>query len=398
MDPVYLDNNATTRLDPRVLEAMLPYFGDEYGNAASRNHAFGKRARAAVETARRQVAQLIGAKGHEIIWTSGATEADNLAIKGIPRAYAAKGRHVVTSPVEHKAVIDSCRFLQREGCEVTYVDVDSTGRVDPSVVAAAIRDDTVLVTLMLANNELGTVSPIAEIGRICKARKVLFHTDATQAVGKLPIDVEAMGVDLLSLSGHKLHGPKGVGALFVRSKRPRVRCEALQHGGGHEEGLRSGTLNVPGIVGLGQACEIAAAEMAEESTRTASLRDRLWAGLQSGLTDLQRNGHPSECLPNTLNVSFGQVRADMLIFSLPDVAISSGSACTTSSLEPSYVLRALGLDEATAYGSIRFSLGRYNTVEEIDRVIPRVVETIGRLRKLRPQTGSDRPDEIFTLD
>jgi cysteine desulfurase len=399
MRPIYLDNNATTPLDPRVLDAMLPYLREEHGNAASRNHVYGQRARAAVERAREQVARLLGASAAEIVWTSGATESDNLAIQGIARARRDRGRHVITSPVEHKAVIDVCRFLEREGFEATFLDVDATGRVAPEAVARAIRDDTVLVTLMHANNEIGTLNPIADIGRVCAERGVTFHTDATQAVGKVPIDVEAMGIDLLSLSAHKLHGPKGVGALYVRQKRPRVRCSPLVHGGGHEGGLRSGTLNVPGIVGLGAACEIARAEMVEESRRVAHLRDRLWHGLSSRLDGVARNGHPSECLPNTLNVRFDGVEGERLIFMLPDLAISSGSACTTSSLEPSTVLRALGLTDEQVYGSLRFSLGRFTTEEEIDRAVDAVCAAVERVRLMSAGTASpDLPDDLFDPD
>lgn len=396
MRPIYLDHNATTPLDPRVLEAMLPYFQDEFGNAASRNHAYGRSARAAVEGARGQVARLIGCSAAEIVWTSGATEANNLAIQGIARSLREQGRHVITSPVEHKAVIDVCRFLEREGYEVTYLDVDSTGRVSAESVAAAIRDDTILVSLMYANNEIGTLNPITEIGRVCKDKGVLFHTDATQAVGKLPIDVEAMGVDLLSMSAHKLHGPKGVGALYVRRKRPRVRCQAIFHGGGHENGLRSGTLNVPGVVGLGAACEIAASEMEEEGRRLVELRERLWSGLSSRLEGVSKNGHPTECLPNTLNVLFREIEGERVIWSVPGVAMSSGSACTTSSLEPSYVLRALGLDDESIYGSLRFSLGRYNTVEEIDKAVDLIAGAVEGVRAMGAAVPPpDLPADLF---
>ena len=383
MRPVYLDNNATTPLDPRVLDAMLPYMREEFGNAASYNHSYGRRAREAVEAARRQVAELIGASPREMIWTSGATESDNLAIKGIARMYSGRGRHIVSSPVEHKAVIDSCKELERQGYDVTWLEVDPTGKVSPEALGDAIGSGTILVSLMHANNEIGTVNPLAEIGRICKERRAFFHTDATQAAGRIPVDVEAMGVDLLSMSAHKMYGPKGVGALYVRRSRPRVRCDPMVHGGGHERGLRSGTLNVPGIVGMGKACEIAAAEMERESARLARLRDRLWEGLGAGLAGISRHGHPHECLPNTLSVSFDGVESQRLINSLDELALSSGSACTTSSLEPSYVLRACGLEPEQAFSSIRFSLGRFNTEEEIELAIRAVTAAVERLRSGR---------------
>ncbi len=396
MRPIYLDHNATTPLDPRVLEAMLPYFRDEFGNAASRNHAYGRTARAAVERARGQVARLIGSSSADIVWTSGATEANNLAIQGIAGSLREKGRHIISSPVEHKAVIDVCRHLEREGFEITLVEVDTTGRVAPDSVADAIREDTILVTLMYANNEIGTLNPITEIGRVCKEKEVLFHSDATQAVGKLPIDVDAMGIDLLSMSAHKLHGPKGVGALYVRRNRPRVRCRAILHGGGHENGLRSGTLNVPGVVGLGEACEIAGREMAEEAQRLVELRERLWDGLSSRLEGVSRNGHPTECLPNTLNVLFEGIEGERVIWSVPGVAMSSGSACTTSSLEPSYVLRALGLDDESIYGSLRFSLGRYNTAEEIDMAVDQISAAVQGVRAMAAGAPPpDLPDDLF---
>ncbi len=390
MRPIYLDHNATTPLDPTVLDQMLPFLREEFGNAASRNHAYGRQARAAVDRARGQVARLIGASAAEIVWTSGATESDNLAIQGIARELGDRGRHIISSPVEHKAVIDVCRFLGREGYEITSLEVDRAGRVSPEAVAEAIRPDTVLVTLMHANNEIGTFNPIGQIGRVCKERGVIFHTDATQAVGKVPIDVEEMGIDLLSLSGHKLHGPKGIGALYVRRKRPRVRCRPLFYGGGHENGLRSGTLNVPGIVGLGAACALAGEEMDEEGPRVAALRDRLWEGLSARLDGISRNGHPTECLPNTLNVCFDGIEGERLIFMVPGVAFSSGSACTTSSLEPSYVLRALGLDDEAIYGSLRFSLGRFTTEAEIDAAIDQIGAAVERARAL--SGGTERPD------
>jgi len=382
--PVYLDNNATTPVDPRVLEAMLPYVTECFGNAASRTHSFGHTAAEAVDKARAQVASLIGAEPKEIVWTSGATESDNLAIKGAAFAYRERGNHIITQVTEHKAVLDTCKWLERQGFEVTYLPVDATGRIDLQQLAESITDRTVLVTIMMANNEIGTVQPIAEIGRICKERGVVFHCDATQAVGKLPIDVQQMGIDLLSLSGHKIHGPKGVGALYVRARNPRVKLEPIIHGGGHERGMRSGTLNVPGIVGLGAAAELCQHEMEAEAVRLRELRERLWNGLSSRLEDVHRNGHPEHCLPNTLNVGFAYIEGESLMLGVPEIAVSSGSACTSATLEPSYVLRALGVPDELAHGSIRFSLGRFNTQEEIDFAIERVVETVKRLREMSP--------------
>jgi len=382
--PIYLDNNATTQVDPRVLEAMLPYFSERFGNAASRSHKYGWVAEEAVERARQQVATLIGAEPKEIIWTSGATESDNLAIKGVAFMYRDKGRHIVTQATEHKAVLDTCKWLEKQGFEVTYLPVDRYGRVDPQRLADAIRQDTILVTIMFANNEVGTIQPIEEIGRICKERGVLFHCDATQAVGKVPVDVRRMGIDLLSMSAHKMYGPKGVGALYVRRREPRVRLEPVIHGGGHERGMRSGTLNVPGIVGMGKAAEIAGQEMQAEAARLTALRERLWEGISSRLEDVYRNGHPVHCLPNTLNVSFAYVEGEALMLGMEDIAVSSGSACTSASLEPSYVLRAMGVSDELAHGSIRFSLGRFNTEEEIDYTINRVVEVVKRLREMSP--------------
>ena len=382
---VYLDNNATTPCDPRVFEAMRPYFCEVYGNAASRSHAFGWEAETAVGQAREQVAQVVGARtGKEIIFTSGATESNNIAIKGVAAVYGDKGRHVITQATEHKAVIDPCKYLERHGFHVTHLGVDKTGRIDLSELEKAIADDTILVSIMMANNEIGTIQPISQIGRMCKERGILFHTDATQAVGKVPVDVESMGIDLLSLSGHKVYGPKGVGALYVRRKGPRVRCEAVLHGGGHERRMRSGTLNVPGIVGLGKAVEIAAVEMDQESVRLTGLRDRLWEGLRGRLDEVFLNGHPTERLPNTANVSFLYVEGESLMMGFSDLAVSSGSACTSASLEPSYVLRALGVGDDLAHSSIRFSLGRFTTAEEIDYAIDQVCETVIKLRAMSP--------------
>jgi len=381
---VYLDNNATTPVDPRALEAMLPFLRDQFGNAASRSHSFGWNAEQAVDLARTQVAQVLGASPKEIIFTSGATESDNAAILGVAKMYADQGRHIVTCETEHKAVIDPCLHLERQGYRATFLKPDATGRVSAAQVADALRDDTILVSLMYANNEIGTLHPIAEIGALCKERGVLFHTDATQAFGKLPLDVERMGIDLLSLSAHKIYGPKGVGALYVRRKKPRVRIEPLILGGGHERGMRSGTLNVPGIVGLGTAARVALDEMEAEGQRLTHLRDRLWAGLSSQLSDIDLNGNPEHCLPNTLNVSFRYVEGESLMMGFDDIAVSSGSACTSASLEPSYVLKALGVGDDLAHSSIRFSLGRFNTEEDVDYAIERVVTAVNHLRAMSP--------------
>lgn len=335
MRSVYLDNNATTPVDPRVLEAMLPYFKEHFGNAASRNHPYGWVAEEAVDKAREQVAKVINANSKEIIWTSGSTEGNNTAILGVARMYADKGKHIITCKIEHKAVIDPCKFLETEGYSVTWLEPDKTGRVSVEQVREAMRDDTILVTLMFANNEIGTIHPIAEIGALCKQRDIIFHTDATQAFGKVPIDVETMGIDLLSLSGHKMYGPKGVGALYVRRKKPRVRLQPIMHGGGHERGMRSGTLNVPGIAGCGMAAEICMNEMAKETVRLIGLRDRLWAGLSEHLTDIHLNGNVQHRLPGTLNVSFLYVEGESMMMGIKEIAVSSGSACTSASLEPS---------------------------------------------------------------
>lgn len=381
---VYLDNNATTPVDPQVLEVMLPYFQEKFGNAASRSHSFGWEAEQAVEAAREQVAQVIGAEPKEIIWTSGATEGNNIAVKGVAAMYAEKGRHIITQPTEHKAVIDPCKYLEQKGCRVTFLPVDKTGRIDLQQLADAIKDDTILVSIMHGNNEIGTLQPIAEIGRLCKERGVLFHTDCCQTFGKVPINVEQMGIDLLTCSAHKIYGPKGVGALYVRRRRPRVLAEPVIHGGGHERGLRSGTLNVPGIVGLGQAAELCRERIDSEPGRLAALRDRLQQGIFSQLDDVQLNGHPTERTPTTLNLSFAYVEGESLMMGMDDVAVSSGSACTSASLEPSYVLRALGIGDELAHSSIRFSVGRFNTEAEIDYTIGRVVSAVRRLRELSP--------------
>lgn len=384
MPSVYLDNSATTPLDPRVLDAMMPYLTNKFGNAASRNHGFGWEAENAVENARKQVAAVIGANPKEIIWTSGATESNNIAVKGTAHMYADKGKHIIIQETEHKAVIDPAKYLESQGFEVTVLGVDKYGRISLDELAAAITDQTTLVSIMFANNETGTIQPIPDIGKLCKERGVLFHTDAVQAFGKTPIDVEAMGIDLLSASGHKIYGPKGVGMLYVRRKKPRVRCEPVIHGGGHERGMRSGTLNVPGIVGFGAAAEIAAAEMEQESKRLTGLRDRLWNGLTERLDEIELNGHPEHRLPNILNVSFAYVEGESLMMGCKDIAVSSGSACTSASLEPSYVLKAHGVGDELAHSSIRFSLGRFTTEQEIDQTIEQMVATVEHLRKMSP--------------
>ena len=383
--PIYMDNHATTPLDQRVLDAMIPYFTEKFGNAASRNHSFGWEAEEAIDRARAQVAALIGAKSKEIILTSGATESDNLAIKGVVEFYKDKGNHVITCVTEHKAVLDSCRALERTAkATVTYLPVDKYGMVDPDDVRKAITDKTVLITIMYANNEVGTIHPVAEIGKIAKEKGIVFHCDAVQAAGKIPVNVDREGIDLLSVSAHKIYGPKGVGALYVRSKGPRVRLTPQMDGGGHERGMRSGTLNVTGVVGLGKACEIAAAEMEQENHRLLDLRNKLQAGIFERLEDVYLNGHPTERLPGNLNVSFAYVEGESRFMGISDVAVSSGSACTSATLEPSYVIRALGVDEELAHSSIRFGLGRFNTEEEVDFVTDRVTREVQRLREMSP--------------
>ncbi len=395
---IYMDSHATTPVDPRVVEAMLPFFSDVFGNAGSRSHGFGWEAEKAVEVGREQVARLIGAKPKDIIFTSGATESDNLAIQGVVEFYKDKGNHIVTQPTDHKAVLDVCRWLERTGrATVTYVPVDQYGTVDPDDVRRAITDKTVLVSIMFANNEIGTIQPLAEIGKITRERGVLFHTDAVQGVGKLGLDVEAWNIDLLSLSAHKIYGPKGIGALYVRSKGPRVRLAAIVHGGGQERGFRSGTLAVQQIVGLGKACQLCREGMADESQRVLRLRERLRDGLFTQLDEIYLNGHPVQRLPGNLNVSFAYVEGESLLMglngsvhpiaasaSLPPIAVSSGSACTSATLEPSYVLKALGVGDELAHTSIRFGIGRFNTDEEVDYVTERVVGEVRRLRDLSP--------------
>ncbi len=382
--PIYLDHNATTPVDPRVFAVMQPYFCEIYGNAASHSHAFGWKAEAAVEEARQQIARLIGAKAQEIVLTSGATESNNLAIKGVADMYASKGNHVITSKTEHKAVIDTCKYLAKRGCEVTWLDVDARGWVHPDAVAEAIRDETILVTIMAANNETGTLADLETIGRITSEAGVLFHTDATQAVGKEPIDVEQMGISLLSLSAHKIYGPKGVGALYVRRRGPRVRMSCQIHGGGHERGMRSGTINVSGVVGLGAACELAGNVMGDERQRLAGLRDRLEAGILQNLDFVEVNGHPDRRLANTSNLSFAFVEGEALMMKMKDLAVSSGSACTSASLEPSHVLNAMGVADDLAHSSIRFSLGRGTSSKQIDQAVRSVTQAVNELREMSP--------------
>ncbi|HYK76066.1 MAG TPA: IscS subfamily cysteine desulfurase [Daejeonella sp.] len=381
--PIYLDNNATTPMDPRVLEAMLPYFGPKFGNAASRNHAFGWAAEEAVEYAREQIAQLIGAHEKEIIFTSGATESDNLAIKGVFEMYKEKGNHIITCVTEHKAILDACKHIEKLGAHVTYLPVNGDGLINLQELEAAMTEKTILVSIMYGNNEIGVIQPIKEIAAIAHKHGALFMTDATQAVGKIPVDVIADGIDLLAFSGHKMYGPKGVGALYVRRKNPRVKVTAQMDGGGHERGMRSGTLNVPGIVGLGKAAELCRLEMAEESKRLSALRDKLENSLLE-MEESYRNGNQEHRLPHVANVSFKYVEGEGLMMAMKDLAVSSGSACTSASLEPSYVLKSLGLSDDLAHSSIRFGLGRFTTEEEIDFAIDQTKKAVNHLRELSP--------------
>ncbi|MBL9003367.1 MAG: IscS subfamily cysteine desulfurase [Myxococcales bacterium] len=381
--PIFMDYHSTTPVDPRAVEAMVPFFTTYFGNAASRNHSFGWAAEKACDDAREQVAALIGASGKEIIWTSGATESNNLAIKGAARFYKDRGNHIITTQVEHKSVLDSCKRLENEGFQVSYLPVEADGRLSPERLRAAMTDQTILVSIMLANNEIGTVNDLPTLGAVVKERGALFHTDAVQGVGKVPFDVDSSHVDLLAITGHKIYGPKGVGALYIRRK-PRVRIEQQMDGGGHERGMRSGTLNVPGIVGFGKACEIMRQEGAQESERIARLRDRLKERIQSRLPEVYVNGSLVHRLPGNLNLSFAFVEGEGLLMALKDVALSSGSACTSASLEPSYVLRALGIGEELAHTSIRFGLGRWTTEEEVDFVADLVVDKVRRLREMSP--------------
>lgn len=382
--PIFMDNHSTTPVDPRVLDAMLPYFREDFGNAASRNHVFGWKAEKAVELAREQVGALIGASAKEMVWTSGATESINLALKGAAEFYKEKGNHIITAVTEHKAVLDTCKRMEKNGFRVTYMPVQKDGLIDLDDLKRAIDDKTILVTIMAANNEIGVLQPIAEIGKLCKERGVIFHTDSTQAVGKVPIDVNKMGIDLASISAHKMYGPKGVGALYVRRKNPRVQLVAQMDGGGHERGMRSGTLEVPNIVGLGKACEIAMNEMPQESCRLAGLRNRLKDKLMGSLDEVYVNGNMEHHLPNNLNISFAYVEGESLLMGINDIAVSSGSACTSATLEPSYVLKALGTGDELAHSSIRFGLGRFNTEAEVDYVADKVVDVVNRLRELSP--------------
>ena len=382
--PIYMDYQATTPVDPRVLDAMLPYFREKFGNAASRNHSFGWEAEEAVEKARKQIATLIGAHPKEIIFTSGATESDNLAIKGAAEMYAEKGNHIITVATEHKAVLDTTKKLEKQGFRITYLPVDSGGLIDLDMLRDAITDKTILISVMYANNEIGVVQPIREIGRIAKQRGILFHCDAVQAVGKIPVNVIEDNIHLASLSGHKMYGPKGVGALYVRRRDPRLRLTAQMDGGGHERGMRSGTLNVPGIVGFGEACAICQEEMAEESARLGRLRDKLKDKLMGELDEVYINGSIHHRLPHNLNMSFAYVEGESLLMGMREVAVSSGSACTSATLAPSYVLKALGTGDDLAHSSIRFGLGRFNTEEEVDYVGNKVVKVVNRLRKLSP--------------
>jgi cysteine desulfurase len=383
--PIYLDNNATTPCDPRVVEAMVPYLTGKFGNAASRNHSYGWEAKEGVELAREQVAALIGASAKEIVFTSGATESNNLAIKGVAQQYVDKGKHLITVTTEHKAVLDSCHALERDGWEVTYLGVDKEGFISLEELAAAIRPDTVLVSVMFANNEVGTVQPIAQIGALCRSRGVVFHVDAVQGLGKVPFDVTEMNVDLVSISAHKMYGPKGVGALYVRRGRPRVRVQSQMDGGGHERGMRSGTLATHQIVGLGKAAELAALDLKNgEIERERRLRDKLWTALQANLDELYLNGSWEHRLPNNLNVSFAYVEGEAMMMGIKEIACSSGSACTSASLEPSYVLRAMGVDVELAHTSIRLGVGRFTTEEEIDHAIALITEKVRWLREMSP--------------
>ncbi|HEX7602691.1 MAG TPA: IscS subfamily cysteine desulfurase [Polyangiaceae bacterium] len=383
--PIYMDNHATTQVDPRVLETMLPYFTEKFGNAASRSHVFGWTTEEAVNVARERVAALIGASNpKEIVFTSGATESDNLALKGVAEFYKDKGNHLITTVIEHKAILDTCKRLEKEGCEVTYLKVDRQGLVDPDDVAKAMKPTTILVSVMRANNEVGTIQPIAEIGKLTRARGVLLHSDAVQGIGKTPFDVEAMNVDLCSITAHKMYGPKGIGALYVRRSKPRVRLTAQMDGGGHEFGMRSGTLNVPGIVGFGKAAELMKAEGQEESKRILRLREKLRLRFVKDLDPVVLNGSLERRLPGNLNVSFNFVEGEALMMAIKDVAVSSGSACTSASLEPSYVLHAMDVTDDMAHSSIRFGLGRFTTEEEVDYVADLLVRKVGKLRDMSP--------------
>ena len=384
MDRIYLDYSATTPTDPRVVEAMLPYFTKIFGNAASRNHIFGWEAEEAVEKAREQIAHLIGASSKEIIFTSGSTESNNIALLGIAEMHKEKGNHIITCSTEHKAILDPAYYLESQGYKITFLEVDKEGMISMEELKNNITDKTILISLMAANNEIGVLHPVEEIGKLAHEKGVFFHTDATQAVGKIPIDVEKMNIDLLSLSGHKIYAPKGVGALYVRRRSPRVRLAPVVHGGGHERGMRSGTLNVTGIIGLGTACEICQKELPTEMERLKKLRDNLHQGLSDKVDYLILNGHPEKRLPGVLNLSFSYIEGESLMMGIENIAVSSGSACTSASLEPSYVLRALGVGDEAAHSSIRFSIGRFTTEAEIDSVISQMVSVAIRLREMSP--------------
>lgn len=383
--PVYMDYHATTPVDPRVVDAMMPFFTERFGNPASRQHHYGWAAEEAVDSARKTIAHILNAEPCEVYFTSGATESNNLAIKGVAEANVQKGKHLITSQTEHKSVLDVCKHLARRGFEITFLPVDATGLIDLHQLKEAIRESTVLVSIMIANNEIGTIQNVAEIGKLCHERGVLFHTDATQAVGNIPVDVQSLHVDLLSLSGHKVYGPKGVGALFVRSKNPRVRLTAQLDGGGHERGLRSGTLNVPGIVGLAKALELCQEAMPDEAPRVATLRDKLQYRLLNQLDDTYVNGHPKQRLPNNLNMSFLYVEENAIMMGMKDVAVASGSACSSAEPEPSHVLKALHIGKERETSAIRFGLGRWTTEEEVDYVAERTIETVKKLRALNPR-------------
>ena len=382
--PIYMDNHSTTPCDPRVVDAMLPYFTEKFGNAASRNHSFGWEAEEGVDHARKQIAKLINADSKEIVFTSGATESDNLALKGVVEMYREKGDHIITSSTEHRAVLDTAKSLEKKGIKVTYLPVDKVGMVNPEDVRNAITDKTILISIMLANNEIGTINPIKEIGKIAKEKGVLFHCDATQGVGKIPVDVQGLGIDLMAFSAHKIYGPKGIGALYVRRKAPRVRLVPMIDGGGHERGMRSGTLPVPLIVGFGKAIELCEQEMPEETIRIKALRDRLQDGIMGAMEEVYLNGHPTERLPGNLNISFAYVEGEALLMGVKEIALSSGSACTSATLEPSYVLRALGVGSDLAHSSIRFGLGRFTTAEEVEYTIDRMLKAVNHLREMSP--------------
>lgn len=401
--PIYMDNQSTTPTDPRVLDAMLPYFTEHFGHAASRNHTFGWEAEKAVDSARERIGALINAEPKEIVFTSGGTESDNLAIKGVVEMYREKGDHVITTATDSRPVLDVLKRLERGGLKVSYIGVDKTGKVDPQEIAKAITEKTILISVMFANNEIGTIQPIAEIGKIAKEKGVLFHTDATEVVGKVPVDVKAMGIDLMSFTAHKMYGPKGVGALYVRRKNPRVRISSMIDGGGHERGMRSGTLNVPGIVGFGRAAEICREVLPEESSRLAKMRDRLKDAIMTALPECYLNGHPTDRLPYNLNISFAYAEGEALLMGMKDIALASGSACTTATLEPSYVLMALGVGHDLAHSSIRYSLGRFNTDEEVEFAIAKTIETVNRLREMSPlyemaKEGIDLKTVAWTRD